>query len=155
MGITVHSITRIQSSFMFLWQIYFLSFVLTIVFILLQWSVWACGNMTGWLLGQNVMLVKKIEGWWVLVTVYLFCSKKWCHAHDCCKTIHHVWETQRYLLLCPETTRVPCFFLLPCLHDPDIAAASSLAHSDSNTHKDGLCYSVAKQPVWQQYPWQW
>lgn len=66
----------------------FVWIVLTIVFILLQWSVWTCGNMTGWLLGQNVMLVRKIEESWMLDTVCSFCPRKWHHAQHGCKTKH-------------------------------------------------------------------
>lgn len=36
-------------------------FTLTIVFILLQWSVCRCGKTTGWLLGQNVLLGEKMK----------------------------------------------------------------------------------------------
>lgn len=51
----------------------------------------------------------------------------------------HVCETQsklltvtKYLLLSPEMTRVPCLFLFPCVHVPDIAAPSS--PRDTHTH---------------------
>lgn len=88
-------------------------FSLTFVFILLQWSVWRCGNMTGWFFGQNVMLVSETKGLFTVSS--LSQARTRSHLDPRCKAAQRWWE---YLRLLPEMTPIPCFSPLPCLHAP-------------------------------------